>query len=671
MRSNNLQTYSYWENLVEALAEPLLVLDLSGKILYANQAACELFFKEKADILGTDFSYPIELDRPIEIEIFNINKKIRYADLYIRKGSWKNNKAYIVTLHDITHRKETEKRLNILANVFIYAKEGILITDADLNIMDVNAEFTNITHYKKEEVIGKKPNILKSGVHEADFYKKMWFQLKKEGYWFGELWNKKKNNDIYPQLLAISAVKNAEGDLVSYVGVFYDLTQQEIQKQQLIRMAYYDSLTTLPNRRLLMDRLETAMKNTARSSSFIVLVFINIDNFKLINEVYGQKTGDDLLIQAGQVLKNSIRDADTLARLGSDDFVILIEGLRNPYDYTEVMDKLFENFKQPFTVESNKIFITISAGISFYPQQTVISPGILLSQANQAMYKSKMLGKNKYILFDILLDLERRSQENFIQEMKLAIQHDEFKLYYQPKVNIKTGKLLGLEGLIRWEHPKKGLLQPNQFLPRIKNTQFLFELSELTITLALNQIQLFTEIDNKLTISININALQLEQENFFEKLKEHIKPYPKNIYHRLEFEILESSLISKYELIKDMIKKCNKLGIGFSLDDFGTKYSSLNYLINLPFKFMKIDAEFILNIINNERDTKILKAILDIAKAINIKVIAEGVETQEHMNYLKKLGCEFAQGYAISKPMPAEQFSDWYQSWIKKNGLKT
>lgn len=671
MKFDALNKNNDWELLIDALFEPLLVLDLGGKILYANQAACQLFDKKKVDLIESDFSHPIELDKPTEIEIFHIDKEIVYADMYIRKGAWKNDNAFIVTLHDITSRKETEKKLNVLANVFTYAKEGILVTDSDLNIIDVNAEFTHITQYKKEEVIGKKPSILKSGIQQADFYKQMWFHLNRDGYWYGELWNKRKNNETYPQLLAISTVKNADGELVNYIGVFYDLTQQEIQKQQLIRMAYYDNLTNLPNRQLLMDRLETAIKNTTRSHNFIALVFIDIDSFKSVNDLYDHKTGDELLIQTAQLLENSIRATDTLARLGGDEFVILIEGLKNPYDYRYVMDKIFKNFMRPFMINLNKIFITISAGVSFYPQQTIISSRAFLSQADQAMYKSKISGKNKYILFDTVLDLELRNQEDLIRDMELAIQNNELKLYYQPKVNLKTGELLGLEGLIRWDHPKKGLLQPNQFLPTIKNVQFLFKLSELTIKLALNQLQLWSEIDNRLTISINVNALQLEQKNFYEKLKRHIKPYPKNIYRRLELEILESSIISRYETTVAIIKKCNKLGIRFSLDDFGTKYSSLNYLINLPLKYMKIDAEFIFNVINNKRDTKILKAILDIAKAIKIKVIAEGVETQEHMDYLMKIDCEFAQGYAISRPMPAEQFSEWYRSWNNKKCLRS
>lgn len=669
MKSDSLQLGEYWEHFVDALAEPIIVLDLLGKILYANQAACDLFGKTLDEIINSDFSYPIELEKPTEIEILSINKKIRYAEIYIRGGAWKNAKAFIVTLHDITDRKETENKLNILANVFTFAKEGIVVTDSDLNIIDVNSEFTNITQYKKEEVIGKKINILKSGVQPADFYKKMWKQIKKDGYWYGELWSKKKNNETYPQLLGISEIKNADGDLVNYIGVFYDMTQQEIQKQQMIHLAYYDSLTDLPNRNLLLDRLEIAMKNTRRLKHYIALIFIDIDSFKLVNDLYDHKTGDGLLIQTAQLLKNSIRETDTLARLSGDEFVILLEGLAHPHDYKSWINKIFENLKQPVCVGLRQFVITISAGISFYPQQQVISPGVFLSQADQAMYKSKISGKNQYSLFDINLDLEIRNQESLIREMKLAIPRNELKLYYQPKVNMKTGKLLGLEGLIRWEHPIKGLLNPNEFLPIIKNDPFLFELTEFTLKLALDQIQLWNKIDDKITISININAAQLEQEHFFETLTNLIKPYPKSVYERLELEILESSVISNYQLISDIIKKCNLIGIEFLLDDFGTEHSSLNFLVNLPFKVMKIDTHFIKNIINNEKDTKILIAILDIAKAVNLDVLAEGVETQEHIDYLTKLGCDLGQGYAIGRPMPAEQFPKWYQLWnSKKHG---
>lgn len=655
---------NYWEDFVEALFEPILILDLTGKILYANKASSNLFKKKKVEMIGSNFSFPMELEKPTEIEILDSNKKILYADVYMRQGAWKNTSAYIVTVHDITSRKEKENELNILVNVFTYAKEGMMITDSALNIVDVNAEFSSITQYAKEEVVGKKPSILKSGVQSAHFYQQMWADLKRDGYWYGEMWNKKKDNTIYPELLAISSVKNSDDVVENYIGVFYDITEQESQKNQLERMAYYDNLTNLPNRRLLIERLEAAMKKTKRSNTYIVLAFLDIDNFKLINDLYDHKTGDELLIEVSKLLKQSIRETDTLARLGGDEFVIVMEDFKDPYDYRDVIDNIFKVFNRQLIVNQHEFLITLSVGISFYPQKSTLSPVIFLSQADQAMYKSKIAGKNKYTLFDLSLDLEMREQENLIQEMKLALKNNELILYYQPKVSLKTRKLLGLEGLIRWNHPTKGLLEPAQFLPSIKQVKFLSELSELTLRLALEQLQRLNDIDSSLTISININATQLEADDFLEKLKSSIKSYPENIYRRLELEILESSVISKFKITADIIRKCNELGITFSLDDFGTEYSSINYLANLPFKYMKIDTAFISNIINNERDTKILMAIFDIAKAIQVQVIAEGVETPELMNYLINIGCEYAQGYAISRPMPAEHFSAWYESWM-------
>lgn len=666
MKSNELHKNNYWENFVDALSEAILVLDLSGKILYANQASCLLLDKKNAEVVGSDFSYPIEIEKPKKVEILGVNNKIIYAEVYMKETIWKNSPAWVATLHNITEREEVEKTLNILANVFHFAKEGILVTDPNLNIIDVNIEFTNITQYEKKDVIGKTPNILKSGIHDSEFYKKMWVHIKKQGYWFGEIWNKRKNNETYPQLLAISEVKNSDGDLVNYIGVFYDITQQELQKKQLIHLAYYDSLTDLPNRKSLLDRVETAIEKTRRLKNYIALIFIDIDNFKSVNDLYSHKTGDKLLIQTAQLIKNVIRETDTLARLGGDEFVILLEGLTHPNDFKKIIDNIYEHLKKPLIIDSHKLIISISAGVCFYPQIIPIGPAALLSQADQAMYKSKMTGKNKYSLYDVELEFEIRKQENLINAIKSSIKNNELKLYFQPKVNMKTGKVLGLEGLIRWEHPKKGLLLPNQFLPEIKDNAFFFELLEFTLKTALDQIQLWTDIDDHLTISINISALQLEQDNFFNKLLKIVKPYPKNIYNRLEFEILESSVINKFELTSDIIKKCNQIGIEFSLDDFGTKYSSLNYLVNLPFRYMKIDTDFIRNILINERDTKILRAIIDIAKAINVMVIAEGVETKEHINYLINLGCDLGQGYAISMAMPAEQFPEWYQSWSYK-----
>lgn len=656
----DIQTIDNWEKFAEALPQAILVLDTSGKILYANQVACILFNKS---IIGSNFSYPIETQKPSEIEIPSANNKLIYAEINMREASWKNNPVWIVSIYNITQRKETENKLNILANVFRYAKEGVMITDANLNILDVNTEFTNITQYTKEEVIGKKPSILKSGIQNAIFYKKMWDHIHSEGYWHGEIYNKKKNNETYPQLLEIFSIKNTEGNLINYVGIFYDITLQESQKKQLMHVAYFDSLTNLPNRQSLMSRLEIAMKNAERHHQFIALAFIDIDDFKSINDLHSHEVGDKLLIKVAALIKSETRETDTLARLSGDEFVLLMEGLKKPTDYKYIMEKVHAIFEQPLNVNSHSFLITISSGISFYPQKVVISPAAFLSQADQAMYKSKMSGKNQYSLFDISLDLEIRNQEKLLKEIRSAVKNNQLKLFYQPKVNMKTGELIGLEGLIRWEHPKLGLLEPSDFLPKIENDAFLFELSELTMKQALKQIQSWNEMNDHLTISINMNALQIEQENFFEKLNFLVQTYPENIAQRLEIEILESSEIEKFKLTKEIIKKCNEIGIQFSLDDFGTRYSSISYLTNLSFKYLKVDVEFIRNIIDNERNTKILQAILDIASAMNIQVIAEGVETQAHIDYLVKLGCVLGQGNAISKPMPPEAFPSWHQAW--------
>ncbi|MCX7120262.1 MAG: EAL domain-containing protein [Gammaproteobacteria bacterium] len=668
MKSNNPQVSSYWERFVNALSEAVLVLDDKGVILYVNHAACDLFNKASEKMLGDDFSYPIQLDKPCEIEILRPDKKIVYAEVRMKMVAWENTTAWIVALHDITLRKTTEAKLKILANVFNFAKEGILITDADHNIIDVNTEFTNITQYTREEVIGKNPKFLQSGIQPPAFYQALWSQLKKEGYWFGEIWNKKKNNQVYPQLEAISTVTDINGDITNYVGVFYDITQQEFQKKQLERIAHYDLLTSLPNRKYFIEHLELAMKKTERSKRFLAVAFLDLDGFKSINDNYGHGTGDHLLIVIAEFLKNVVREVDTVARLGGDEFVILIEELQYPADYKRTTDRIQEFFTQPFLIDAHSFSITASIGVTFYPQKIILSPASLISQADQAMYKCKTSGKNRCCLFDLDIDMQSRKQESLVSEMKRALDQNELSLYYEPKVNMITGKVFGVEGLIRWNHPTKGLLMPAQFLPSIKEGSVFFELTEFTIQAALNQIKCWAALDDHITISVNINAIQMEQQNFVERLNYLIGAYPKSISNRLELELLESSVIPNFKIAADIIERCNAIGIEFSLDDFGSEYSSINYLVNLPLKYMKVDVGFIRNIINNERDTKIFLAMLDIAKAINIKVIAEGVETKAHIDYLVKLGCFLGQGYAIAKAMPAEEFPAWYKAWNAKRG---
>lgn len=655
----------YWAHFVDTLAEATLILDETGLILYANKAACALFEKKHEHLIGSDFSYPLNSESPIEIEINRPNQTLRYGEMMIREGSWKKQKAWIVTLHDITLKKSIEHELQIAANVFKYAKEGIVITDQHGVIHNVNQEFTRITQYTKSEVIGKKMSILHSNQYNHAFYVDMWSKIKSKGYWYGQIWNKKKEGDIFPQLEAISEIKNEANEVTHYVGIFYDITEQEKQKKKLEHMAHFDGLTNLPNRLLLIDRLKLAMRNAKRLKNNIAILFIDLDGFKKINDTFGHYFGDLVLQKVAEIFSSDIRETDTFARYGGDEFVLVLTNIDKKNRYLPLIERIQKQLKKPIDIQAQQVRLTASIGIAIYPQKKQISAEQLIRQADQAMYKSKLSGKGDYNVFNTKIESEKIKKIRFIDEFEHAIKNNQLKLYYQPKINMKTNEILGVEALIRWQHPVRGLRLPRQFLPKIKGHAFLNKLTDWTIKQVLNQMLTWYQKGIKLSVSVNIDPFALEQGRFIQRIRRLIAPYPPELIKYLEFEILESSIISNFKQASKFIEQCNTLGIQFSLDDFGTGYSSINHLLSLPYTYMKVDMHFIQNIINNPRNMKILKAILDIAQAINIDVIAEGVETEDQKELLLALGCTFAQGFLYSKPLEVKKFERWYQAWIK------
>lgn len=668
MSSKQQKPTDYWEAFVDALAEAVLILDKNGVIAYANQAACDLLGKKLSHIMGEYFSYPFESDESeqrTEIELMTPDNTLRHAEVKVKAGRWKKNTAWIITLHDITLRKSIEHELKIAANVFNHAKEGIVITDPKGVIINVNQEFSRITQYSKDEVIGQTMRVIQSGKYDTAFYQELWSSLKSKGYWYGLIWNKRKDGEIYPQLEAISSVKDEAGDVSHFVSVFHDRTEEEKHERQLEYMANYDGLTGLPNRALLIDRLEHAMLATQRTKNFIAILFIDLDNFKQMNDDFGHHFGDLVLNKFADLAQSYIRKSDTLARYGGDEFILLLTEIKHQNQYLSLLKRLDGQLQKPMMIESHTINMAASIGVTLYPQKHHVSAEQLIRQADQAMYESKLKGHGGYTIFDTDTELHKKDDNQFIHELRSALHHQELELYYQPQVNMLTRQVLGVEGLIRWHHPEHGLLLPHDFLPKVRSDEFLSELSDWTIKQALEQLKTWHQVGIKLSISVNINPFEFDREDFVQHVKSLIAPYPKKLIRYLAFEILESSTLSDMAQASQFVTQCKALGIKFALDDFGTGYSSITQLLALPFNYMKIDMNFIKNILDNPRDIQILKAILDIARAVEIDVIAEGVETPEHQVLLLELGCIFGQGFAYSEPVAVEDFNCWYQNWIK------
>ncbi|MEH6357656.1 MAG: EAL domain-containing protein [Pseudomonadales bacterium] len=563
---------------------------------------------------------------------------------------------------DLTERKQSEEKLKLAATVFSHAREGIMITDASGNIVEVNDTFTNITGYSREDVIGQNPRMLQSGGQSPEFYAEMWESLLEKEHWKGEVWNRRKSGEICAQLLTISTVQDAAGQAQNYVALFTDITQMKEHQGQLEHIAHYDVLTNLPNRVLLSDRLSQAMVQCQRHHQSLAVAFLDLDGFKDVNDTHGHNVGDELLITLSRRMKEALREGDTLARIGGDEFIAVLAGLAKAEDCQPVLERLLQAAATPVTVDNAVMQVSASIGVAIYPQDNVDTDQ-LMRHADQAMYVAKQAGKNRYHLFDTVQDEAVKIQRKSIGDIRSALERREFVLHYQPKVNMHTGNVIGVEALIRWQHPNLGLLSPAAFLPVIEDHAISLDVGEWVVDTALIQINQWQSMGIHLPISVNISAYQLQQDNFSIRLAELLAAHPEVNPRHLELEILETSALGDLQHVSTIMNACIALGVNFSIDDFGTGYSSLTYLRHLPASLIKIDQSFVRDMLIDPDDLAIIEGVIALAKSFKRDVIAEGVETIEHGTALLQLGCELAQGYGIARPMPAGDIPAWVDGW--------
>ena len=575
-------------------------------------------------------------------------------------------------IEDISERKQRETRLRLAASVFTHAREGIAITDTNGTVLEVNDTFTKITGYPREEVVGHNPRILNSGRQDRSFYAGMWLQLTTQGHWTGELWNRRKNGEIFPVILTISAIRDDAGATQHYVSLFSDITTIKAHHSELERIAHHDTLTGLPNRLLLADRLGQAISQSDRRDKTLAVVYLDLDDFKSVNDTFGHGAGDAVLIAVSHRMKDALRDGDTLARLGGDEFVAVLTELDQPDDCLPIIERLLSAATAPFDLSEHAnpngvpmaqaVQVSASIGATLYPKDKV-GADQLLRHADQAMYLAKQAGKNQYHLFDVAQDAAIHTLREDLQRFSRALQNNELVLHYQPKVNIRTGEVLGAEALIRWQHPERGLLPPGVFLHTLENHPLSIEMGEWILAQALTQIGAWNGLGLELQISVNIGALQLQQPNFADRLGEMLKAHPAAHPGQLRLEIVETSALQDIARVSRTMFICKALGVGFSLDDFGTGYSSLTYLRRLPAEMLKIDQSFVRDMITDPDDLAIVKGVIQLAGVFQRRVIAEGVETKAHGDLLMDIGCDLAQGYGIARPMPAADFPGWVAKW--------
>ncbi len=556
----------------------------------------------------------------------------------------------------------SEERLRLVATVFAHAQEGVMITSADALILEVNDTFSVITGYPREEVLGRNPSLLQSGRQSSPFYADLWRTLAATGRWRGELWNRRKDGSIYPQFTSISAVTDQQGKISHYVGLFSDITTLKQSQKQLEKLAYYDALTGLPNRLLLADRMKVAMAQAERHEQLLAVCYLDLDGFKPVNDAWGHDAGDHLLVEVSKRLESAVRTSDTVARLGGDEFVLLLGGLNNVEECELALIRIQESISQPIALDEGEAKISASIGVTLCPLDGS-DPDALLRHADQAMYKAKQSGRHCFHLFDADHGRLEEARDESRQAILTAIANNEFKLHYQPKVDLRDGRIIGLEALLRWQHPERKLLHPSEFLPVIEYVALDVEVGRWVMAEALRQMELWQRVGIALPVSVNIAAVHLQSTGFHDELSALLQQHPSLPPQQLEIEVLETGAIQDLTRVSAIIQSCRELGVQFSIDDFGTGYSSLNYLRRLPVDTLKIDQSFVRDMLDDPEDHAIVEGVVGLAGAFRRKVLAEGVETVAHGTQLLRLGCELGQGYGIARPMPASELPGWLASW--------
>ncbi|GAV20686.1 cyclic di-GMP phosphodiesterase Gmr [Mariprofundus micogutta] len=538
--------------------------------------------------------------------------------------------------------------------VFDVTEEGIIVTDGSNIIEAVNPAFTTITGYSYEEAIGKTPSLLKSGQHDDQFFKRMWKAIEKNDFWEGEIWNKRKSGEEYPEWLAINAIREKDGQVSQYIGVFTDISKRKEDEKKIWHQANFDPLTDLPNRSLLVDRAAEALRRARREHTEMAMMFIDLDRFKYINDHYGHAVGDEFLIEVGKRISSALRESDTVIRLSGDEFIVLMPLIQHVTDAGRVAEKITSAISAAYIINDSKTYVSASVGIAVYPGDGD-SVETLLSHADMAMYKAKENGRNQHLFFDHKMNEEAEQKASIEHELMLAIKDDQLVLYFQPVTNLKCHRITHAEALIRWNHPEKGLIMPNDFIPIAEESGLIIQLGEWVIDAVCNQLKLWQRVTDDLKICLNVSPIQMMHANLDKQLQASMtRCAPPN--GSIIIEITENVMIEGPEKIKEKLDAMKEMGLSFLIDDFGTGFSSMRYLKKLPFDGLKIDRGFVANVDADNEKAVLVQAMIEMAHRLNLKVVAEGVEREEELAYLRSLDCDYVQGYLLGRPMPAEQF---------------
>ena len=560
--------------------------------------------------------------------------------------------------------EQIAENLRLYANAFDKSGEAILISDSENHIITVNSAFTHKTGYSKDEVLGKNPRILSSGQNSPETYQKLWLALEKENFWQGELWDRKKSGEIYPKWISISAIRDNQNQLKFYIASFIDITERKQAEERIEQLAHHDILTGLCNRFSLEDRMKQSLALARRDNKKIGVFFIDLDRFKQINDNLGHQTGDKLLIEVAKRLKQCVRDSDIVARIGGDEFIIVLTGLNEINQLIIIVENILKNIEQPYTINGTTLNTSPSIGISIYPDDCE-SVDELMKNSDTAMYHAKEQGNNNYCFFTESMHIDAQARIKIEQEMILALNEQQFELHYQPQIDTRNSEYYSVEALIRWQHPEQGMIPPDKFIPIAEETGHIYQLGKWVLEQACRQFHEWKRTGtNCCKMCVNLSVKQLQSEQLIDDVLEIM-----NLYDiekgELEFEITETAAMSDPETAEQQLTMLKGLGIKFAIDDFGTGYSSLAYLKRLPIETLKLDKSFVSEIDINHNDLQISMATIALAHSLGLKVVAEGVESLEQLEILKQLKCDFLQGYYFSKPLPAEEIQPKWNNEIK------